>query len=150
MEGYRKVLSRNIPETVAFALKWNESKTKWVDYVYNTWLKHLVTKKDKTKTTNDILGKGKKYGFVFSTTIAWDGLTDEEKEYWNSTNNWVLWFQKNFITVHGVYKMYKAKGKSEGWIQDYIERIHLLDIDESLRMDLAKYLIKCIKTCQQK
>lgn len=146
--GFRKYLTHHVPETIEFALKWNNAKTKWIEYIYTTWLKHIAELSEKEKITANLLGTNGN-GFDFASTIVWTNLTDEEKEFWKTCDTWILWFQKNFIIFLEKYKEYKEKGLSELEMLVHFELLMKDNVDESLWESLSEYLLKCIKTSKQ-
>lgn len=98
--SYREMLRDRCPIIVDFALKWCKAKQRWIDHVYENSIQFYKSKKDKNEACRIMLGISKKHrGFDFHYTITWDNLIAEEKEYWESIEKWVNWFQIQFQAI---------------------------------------------------
>lgn len=94
-KGYKQMLSDRLPLTVNMALLWCKAKTRWIDYVYDTYVRIMVHKCDKTSVVKNILGIYKhKYHFDFANTIEWQELNENDLKYWKSVEKWVTWFKE--------------------------------------------------------
>ena len=125
--GYREMLRDRCPKVVNYALKWQKAKEKWIDHVYNYFVKIVGEERDtnnkviRTANANKnviariLLGivKGKTKNFDFDKTIDWDNLEDEEKERWSRISSWVRWFRTNYAYIENTYDISKKTGKDE-------------------------------------
>lgn len=132
--GYKGKLTNRCPKIVDLALKWCDSKTAWVDHVYEHFIGIYVSKELRREATNIALGiqNPKKPKFVFETTIHWENLTEEETKKWTYVKDWVNWFQKNHLDMQQYYKTYGR----EALISQYFP-----SLDEDTQEQLADYLI---------
>ena len=174
--GYKKMLRDRCPRVVSFALKWCKAKERWLNLVYNTYIrtdweeyneknKLLRNKKQiKLATTRLLLGikEGKPKQFVFDTTIAWKDLTEEDKEYWLNVSGWVGWFTEKFTYIENTYNISRSLGKSEFDCKVEIIQKYLSDelpddtTDEKTKNEkfayvnkLTDYLVDCIESIKK-
>lgn len=144
--GYKGKLRDRCPRTVDIALKWCESKNKWVDHVYDHHVRFLTDKKERAEQVNIILGLSKKNRFFeFKDTIDWHNITEDEKNHWEYVQNWVDWFCENYLYIQNEYMVRKSKGDSEENIKDYIKRCHLSLLTAEWQEKLVIYILKYIK-----
>lgn len=128
------MLRDRCPETVDLALKWCQSKTKWVEHVYSNFIGIYIGKDERHEAARIVLGIQKKdRHFEFSKTINWDDLSKEELEYWTYVKGWVNWFTSNHLDMQ---QYYQTNGK------DALIRKYLSTLDEDTRQQLADYLIE--------
>lgn len=101
--GYKEMLRDRISDMQAInlALKYCGVKTKWIDHVYSNFVGLYLSKHERDLAVRTILGITKKnrFQFDFHKTIAWDNLTTEEIEYWNTIEDWVNWFSNNMLII---------------------------------------------------
>lgn len=111
--GYKAMLRDRVPRTVDLALKWCKAKERWIEYVYYTYIWWIKEKDARDFQTRSILGiaKGNRE-FKFETTIEWNNLTKEEREYWEKVQEWVDWFEKGLTPIIESYKFHLRKGDS--------------------------------------
>lgn len=171
--GYKEMLRDRCPKVVDFALKWCQAKERWLDLVYNTYIKEgweeyskndkLLRTRNQTKlaVTRMLLGmkKGKPKLFVFDTTIAWKDLTEEEDTYWRWVSGWVRWFMEKFAYIENTYKISRSVGKSEfdckvEIIQKFLQSELPDNVDDKESLDyvdrLVDYLVKCVESINKK
>ena len=107
MNGYRKMLSDNLPRTWDLALRWCKRKNMWIEYVYKVYIKPYnnncmysksENKRRKTLAVKCIIGRKAK----FRNSIKWNSFlinaTEKKvKQYddWKKVVSWVEWFQKS-------------------------------------------------------
>lgn len=132
--GYKEMLRDRITkmQAVDLALKYCKAKTKWIDYVYNRYIKIFVSKEHRNQTVRIILGISGKYrNFDFHTTIDWDNLEFEQRteeiKYWKRVEEWVKWFSDSLAYIeddlkHGstdsdIMTQYGIDGKLLKYIQ---------------------------------
>ena len=141
MSGYKGMLRDRCPKVVNYALKWQKAKEKWIDHVYSRFIKiigdefdetHIIRKspENKKSVTLMILGiiKGKPKNFKFDSTIDWDNLTDEEREYWHRISSWVYWFSTNHLYIEDLYKNGIKVGKNESDLKVEIIQSYLMNL----------------------
>ena len=160
--GYKEMLRDRCPETVDFALKWRNAKTRWVEHAYRNFVKIYVAKTERDHAARITLGIAKYYrNFVFDKSINWDDLTDEEANYWYNISKEVKWFTTNFAYVKNTCEVSLSKGCEDIEIKVDIISHHLserlpdaklLEKDEDAynkqmqEVDkFADYLLKCVK-----
>ena len=166
--GYKEMLRDRCPKVVNFALKWCKAKERWLNLVYNTYLRDnweeynkdgvLLRDKSQTKlaTVRSLLGikKGKPKQFVFDTTIVWKDLTKEDESYWRWVSGWVRWFMEKFAYIENTYNVSRSIGKSEFDCKVEIIKRHLSselpdDINDTESLEhldkLVDYLVECVK-----
>lgn len=94
------MLRDRLPSTVDLALRWTQSKNKWIDHVYAHFIGIFKSKEDRNSTTRVILGlSSRSRNFDFHKTIDWDCLDTSEKEEWKRVEGWVNWFQSNMVEI---------------------------------------------------
>lgn len=159
-QGYKEMLRDRCPEVVNFALKWCKAKERWINHVYDCFVRIVgdevsengtvkSTKKDnKKQVTRVLLGlkKGKPRFFDFHKTIDWENLTDEEQFYWDWVDNWVEWFSVNYAYIENMYSISRKTGKYEedSFIKEMSTK-YFPDYDDDEGKRLAKFLISCIE-----
>lgn len=94
MVGYKTMLRNNIPKTLNLALLWCKSKEKWINHVYDNFIKIYINKEDRKRTTQIIIKEQN-----FNSTIDWENLNEEETEFWKYVLSWVNWFDKNLENI---------------------------------------------------
>lgn len=167
--GYREMLRDRCPRVVDYALKWQKAKERWIDHVYNCFIKFIgeeslndkvihSAKENKNSIARTVLGivKGKTKNFDFDKTIDWDNLSDEEKIAWQKVSVWVKWFRTNYAYIENTYDISKKVGKDELTIKIEIINTYLswlmpddTDSDEIKQAkynyvdNFVNYLIRC-------
>lgn len=115
--GYKAMLTDRCPKLVSIALKWCKAKSKWVDYVYKTYVNIYTEKQLRHEAVRIVLGLSKKdRQFDFNKTIEWDNLNEEETNYWNYVKGWVEWFTKNHICIEQDYHLYGEEYTINRWL----------------------------------
>ena len=143
--GYKAMIRDRCPRTVDLALKWCYAKTKWVEYVYSTFVWFLKDKKDRDAQVRALLGYHTG-GFVFDKTIEWDSLTKEESEYWTNVSAWVNFFTKETLAIADMYETLLLKrGEDPDYIKQYICKAKFGNLSQEWQDKLYKYLIDHIK-----
>lgn len=160
--GYKEMLRDRCPETVDFALKWCNAKTRWVEHAYKNFIKIYVAKDERKRATRITLGIAKYYrNFVFDKSINWDDLTDDEANYWYEISKTVKWFTTNFAYVKNTCEISLSKGCDDieckvdiisYYLSERLPDAKLLMEDRNaydkqmLEVDkFADYLLKCVK-----
>lgn len=151
MNGYRKMISDNIPKVWDLALRWCHCRQYWIDTAYDNYVGRYNddyrTTRQKNKLKADevkrITRKMKVNGkhMRFSDTVNLDPVEMDKDlyEYWSSINKWVLWFEKNYLLVKQDVETQTLKGSSAEDIIEYInEKYNMNDIK------LANYIINGI------
>ena len=167
--GYREMLRDRCPKMVDYALKWQKSKEKWIDHVYNSFVKIVgdeyqndkmfrTASQNKNIIVRTVMGivNGKIKHFDFDKTIDWDNLADEEKIHWKRVSSWVKWFSTDYAYIKNAYDISKKVGKDEESIKIDIINSYLgwlmpkpnISNEEKLAKyqyvdDFVNYLIKC-------
>ena len=152
--GYKEMLRDRCPQTVDFALKWCNAKTRWVEHAYSKFIRIVgsetkqvenkiamfrTEKENKKAIARIILGivDGKTTKFNFDSTIDWDDLTDEEANYWYDISKEVEWFTKNFAYVENTCEVSLSKG-----CEDIECKVDIITHHLSERLPDAKLLMK--------
>lgn len=146
--GYKAMIRDRIPSTVDFALKWCRAKTKYVDLVYNQYIKFLNDKEQRKYQTRAVLGlvKGNRQ-FDFDWTIDNAVLSKEELEYWTFVKKYVTWFSQIMLPVVDCYKTLKADNDSD---DNFVflalcKTQYLQQLPSPWREKLCKQLVQHIK-----
>jgi hypothetical protein len=156
------MLRDRCPETVNFALKWCNAKTRWVEHAYRNFIKIYVAKDERYHATRITLGIAKYYrNFDFDKSINWDDLTDEEANYWYKISETVKWFTKYFAYIKNTCEILLSKGYDDVgckvdiisyYLSERLPDANLLIEDENAynkqmnEVDkFADYLLKCAK-----
>lgn len=138
INGYRAMLRDRLPFVVEQALKYLNVKTKWIEHVYDNFIKIYKDKHDRYEATRIALGLSKKYReFDFKKTIAWENLSKEEQDKWTAVQKWVEWFMRYYQYIKNDYNVVVKTGGSMVYFKLSIMRKY--KIDEKL----FRYLIKC-------
>jgi hypothetical protein len=124
--GYREMLRDRCPKVTNYALKWLKVKEKWIDHVYDSFVRLVgdewkdgkllrTSSENKNIIVRIVMGivNGKVKHFDFDKTIDWDNLTDEEKARWKRVSSWVKWFGTNYAYIENTYDISKKTGKDE-------------------------------------
>lgn len=139
--GYKAMIRDRLPKTIDLALRWTQSKSKWVDHVYSHFIGIFKSKEDRNTTTRIILGissRGRK--FDFNKTIDWESLTVEEKDEWVRVEGWVTWFQKNMVYIDSILNW---PGNSEETMRKEISALPSISaITDDWKNDLITFIIK--------
>lgn len=148
MNGFRKMISDNIPKTWDLALRWCHCRTKWIEYIYNVhiaplnndWRDERTRKSLKEKRTR-MLTSPKRTRFF--DTINHDRMLLEDKEAyeaWKSVSNWVTWFSEQYAYITSSAKIQmECKGTSIDDTAEYINKRYKLN-----NIKLAKFIIDSI------
>lgn len=140
------MLRDRIPVVDNAALKWCGAKTKWINYVYDTYMKFLIDKSDRNSVCRNILGLAKSNrNFVFHKTIEWSDLSEEETKYWKNVNNWVEWFEKTLILISDERKIKILKGFEEEEIKAHICAKFMNNLSPEWQNKLYDYCLYYIK-----
>lgn len=147
MNGFRKMISDNIPKMWDLALRWCNCRTAWIDYIYTThvapynndWRDAATIKKLKAKQVR-IFTSPKNTKFF--DTINHDRMLLEDKESyesWKKIANWVQWFEKQYAYVASSAEIQMScKGTSPDETAEYISKRYGISIK------LSKYIIDSI------
>ena len=136
--GYKEMLRDRCPQTVDFALKWCNAKTRWVEHAYRNFVKIYLDKNERKNATRITLGIAKYYrNFVFDKSINWDDLTNEEANYWYGVSKEVEWFTTNFAYVENTCEVSLSKG-----CEDIECKVDIISHHLSERLPDAKLLIE--------
>ena len=141
MNGFRKMISDNIPKTWDLALRWCECRTKWIEYVYNThvkkyntdWRGHKKILELKSTAVKQMTQKQKFDGMLlkFDDTINFDILFREDPEQyeaWKTVSTWVSWFSENYAYIKSTADIQlTCKYKSVDETVEYICKKYNLD-----------------------
>lgn len=131
--SYKAMLTNRCPKLVDIALKWCKAKTRWVDYVYDTYINIYTDKESRYEATRIVLGISKKdRQFDFNKTIEWNNLDKEETNYWNNVKGWVEWFTKNHMSIEQDYQFDGAEKTIKRWLGT---------LDEATQTKLWKVLL---------
>lgn len=96
--GYKEMLRDRVPYIVDLALKWCKAKQLWINHTYNAFIGIYIDSDERMGATKTVLGiRGKQHNFNFHDSIDWDNLDDDETERWKNVENWVTWFQTNYL-----------------------------------------------------
>lgn len=145
MIGYKAMLSDRLPYVVNIALKWCESKGRWVEHVYNTQVKIYVKKSDKDYAVRCVLGIAKRHPeFNFNDTIDWNNLSEDDNSHWKWVSDWVNWFQKSFCDIENIIKTSRLIGMLENDIIKEVCTTYLKNMEQESAEKLAKYILKNI------
>lgn len=158
-QSYKEMLRDRCPEVINFALKWCKAKQRWIDHVYDCFIrivgeevrdgKVVKTKKDnKKQTTRILLGikKGKPRNFAFEETIDWENLTPEETQYWNWVLGWIKWFSVQYAYIENDYSVSRKTGKyAEDGFAKQISSTYLKGFAKDEREKLVKFIVSCIE-----
>ena len=149
MTGFKKFINDRIPKTWDIGLRWCRSKTKWIDYVYDTHVRPIsndwrVKERNKRNFERVIEMTGGKNRFgdktTFDLTINTHTLIIENKheyDYWMSVIKWVRFFSKNLIYLNDAAECLYRKGMSiDEAAEDINTRFKLNDIK------LSKFILK--------
>lgn len=160
--GYRGMLRDRMPKTWSLALKYCKAKDRWIDYIYETWLKKLPKHKRGNMIKllygikqvyiplsefkciaatynvpkNRIPSQSIRYRMEFHNTIAWEVLNEQEVTYWKSIESWVKWFVVSYAYIENHYSISLELGRAESEIEASL--MNKFGIDKQL----TKYLIK--------
>lgn len=121
MIGYKAKLRDNIPHTLNLALLWCKTKERWINHVYDNFIKIYVLKEDRKRSTAYLINN-----LEFDSTLDWDNMSESECDYWKYVSNWVKWFYKN---IENLYPSNKN-------IHDYIS--FLTDEEQTLFLKFIK------------
>lgn len=143
--SYKEMLRDRVPLFVDLALKWCKAKEIWINHVYNNFINIYVEKDQRYHATRIVLGISSKYrNFDFNKTIAWDNLTDEEKESWESVETWVSWFSIYGQTIIDKYKEILPSYKTEADAIFYIVNEVIVTKDKVAAYKLVKFIINSL------
>lgn len=159
MGSYKQMLRDRMPATLSLALKWCKAKERWINYVYDRWIKPYP-KNQRSNVVKIVLGTKRAYtldeikfhfammGKTIKTPIPNEALYFEFKntidlsfngsdvEYWKYVISWVNWFKKNMAYIQNDYEISKKTGTSDGIKEKYCSFL-----DETWSEKLYKYLI---------
>lgn len=139
------MLRDRVPLFVDLALKWCKAKEIWINHVYNNFINIYVEKDQRYHATRIVLGISSKYrNFDFNKTIAWDNLTNEEKESWESVETWVNWFSIYGQTIIDKYKEILSSCKTEADAIFYIVNEVIITKDKVAAYKLVKFIINSL------
>lgn len=133
MNGYRKMISDNIPLTWDLGLRWCKCRLRWIEYVYvhyikpydNDYRSKKEIKRLKSRQAKFYCGKLKNengHKLTFDLTINMHTLLIRDKEqydYWTTIIKWVNWFSKNTLYLKSM--MSNMQYSSDDEIADYIQ-----------------------------
>lgn len=146
--GYKGMLRDRVPKIVDFALKWCKAKERWIDHVYDNFIKIVKGVEDRKKITRAILGlrKGKPKDFDFHRSVFWDqfDMSQQELEYWQFVEGWVNWFRLVFAYIECEYTTSHTMGiyKKDEFAKIISDK-YLVGVKNKEK--LAKYLIRCLE-----
>ena len=148
--GYKEMLRNRVPLVVDIALKYCKAKDRWINHVYDNYIKMFVEKNDRKHVTRILLGiqKGKSKNFNFHNTIFWDqfGLSNDEIKYWNWVESWVNWFEKTYLYIENAYNIDHISGKyNKSSFKTYINEKYLSSMNESDKNKLSDYIIRMLE-----
>lgn len=150
MNGFRKMISDNIPKIWDLALRWCHCRQYWIDTVYDNYIgrynddyrtlaKRNKLKADEVKRITRKMKVNGKY-MPFSDTVNLENLMVEDNglyEYWSTINKWILWFEQNYSYVTSSAKIQmECMGSSVDEAAEYINKKYNMN-----DIKLAKYLI---------
>lgn len=145
MTGYKAMLSDRLPFVVNIALKWCETKGRWVNHVYNSQIKLFVHKSDRDYAVRCVLGIAKRHPvFNFKDTIDWNNLTQEDHEHWTWVQDWVNWFQKHYYSIENAITNSRLVGENTSYIVNEICVTYLKEMEYDDAKKLVEYIIKTI------
>lgn len=104
------MLRDRTPKVVIFALKWCKATETWLNHVYKTSVWVYSSKKERNKAVRNLLKLDTNEVFKFADTIDWNNVTDEEKERFESADEWVSWFQQSYSYIENDYNIQKKRG----------------------------------------
>lgn len=140
--GYKAMLRDRVPYVVNLALKWCNSKEKWVQHVYDSQIKMYASNSAKDYMTRDILGLNKNSGpFDFHRSIDWENISNENTKHWQHVEGWVTWFSHNYAYMKNTYEISIASGKDVDSIKDELKSSALSSVDPDWQDRLATFLI---------
>lgn len=144
--GYKEMLRDRCPVVVDYALKYCKAKNRWIEHAYKSFIKFYADKHERDIATRKTLGivKGKPKLFDFHSTIDWDNISTEEKEYWEYVESWVEWFRHCFSIIQNSYKISISVGESLDIFKQRLCNETLKDSSEQQRIKLSEFLLKCL------
>lgn len=154
MNGFRKMISDNIPKTWDIALRWCKCRQYWIDTAYNIYVgrfnndyrKPNEIKRLKAEAVKQLTHQQKINGkhMKFEDTVNLGNLLIEDDglyEYWKVISGWIKFFEKNYAYIKSSATIQmECKGSSVDEVAYYINRKYNLN-----NVKLAYYIIKTIK-----
>ena len=119
MNGYRKMISDNIPGTWDIALRYCKCRKKYIERVYSLCVVKykndvMHTLAQKKKLIEEGIRRATNSKNPFSDSLELDRLRNEKNlhllEYWENIVSWVAWFSSNTLYIKDDAKYYYDKG----------------------------------------
>ena len=145
MNGYRKMISDNIPKTWDIALRWCKCRQKYIERVYRNYV--AIYKNDvmhtlaqKKKLIENGIHRATNPKNAFSDSLELDKLRNEKDlqllTYWEGVVDWVVWFSSNTLYIKNDADFYSKKGVHGDELASLIAKNHELD------PELIKHILK--------
>lgn len=169
MNGYKAMLRDRMPLTLDLALRWCKAKQRWIDYVYDKFVKKYP-KERRGVVVKTLLGIKQQYKrqdiydhmryvkldlsismeqvnnipkdalyMSFEDTIDWYELDSDEVAYWDAVNSWVKWFKESHLYIENSYQISLKTGHNKETARAALMAEYGLD------SKLTDYLIKSFK-----
>ena len=132
MSGYKEMLRNNIPFALHITLLWCNSKTKFINHVYDNFIHILADHRERYRVTKYIIHELDREKDI-NKCINWDELNDSEIEAWNNIRDWHKWFN---WALDQETKEYLINGLKTGQID--------IDLTSEWKDKLIKFLDKNI------
>ncbi len=132
MSGYKEMLRNNIPFALHITLLWCNSKTKFINHVYDNFIHILADHRERHRVTKYIIHELDREKDI-NKCINWDELNDSEIEAWNNVRDWHKWFN---WALDQETKEYLINGLKTGQID--------IDLTSEWKDKLIKFLDKNI------
>lgn len=169
MNGYKAMIRDRMPLTLDLALRWCKAKQRWIDYVYDKFVKKYP-KERRGVIVKTLLGIKQQYKrqdiydhmryvkldlsvsmeqvnnipkdalfMSFDDTIDWYELDPDTSIYWDTVSGWVKWFKESHAYIENSYQISRKLGKDDATIKAS------LMTEYGLESKLIDYLIKSFK-----
>lgn len=169
MNGYKQMLRDRMPLTLDLALRWCKAKQRWIDYVYDKFVKKYP-KERRGVVVKTLLGIKQQYKrqdiydhmryvkldlsismeqvnnipkdalfMSFEDTIDWDELDFDTAAYWAVVKDWVKWFKESHAYIENSYQISLKTGCDEKTAKAK------LAAEYGLESKLVDFLIKSFK-----
>lgn len=126
------MLRNNIPFALHITLLWCNSKTKFINHVYDNFIHILADHRERYRVTKYIIHELDREKDI-NKCINWDELNDSEIEAWNNIRDWHKWFN---WALDQETKEYLINGLKTGQID--------IDLTSEWKDKLIKFLDKNI------
>lgn len=136
--GYRGMIRDRMPYILDVVLRYYGAKNKWINHVYDNFVKIFKSNEDKDMAVRVTLGISSRYSiFLYNRSIEWTSLDDEEKKFWKSIGSVYEWLRKYHLNLETSYKSLLREGNTlDECVKKICKQYHLEEYVEFVRFIL--------------